>query len=439
MTKTAVFVVLVLLSTIALAADAIVVTTTGDAGKGSLRQALLDANKHNGPDTIVFDRKVFAEPRTIALKSPLPDLSGELTVDGYIEDRLWLSSGAVVSGGGKHRVFRVREGARVSIRSLTVADGAAPEGGGILNEGTLVVAGAAFLENVARGSGGGIVNRGGTLTVINSTFTGNRAGEDGGGLAGLGGSVTVTNCTFSGNEGKRGGGLYADGELALRNTILADSAGGLDCVAKGLAAPVTTRNIIEASEGCGIPITSADPKLGSLGYYNGPTKIFPLGGGSPAINLGDNASAVDAEGQPLVWDQRGNGDPRFVAGFTDIGSFEHQAFPRLTVDTLDDNDLRACTAGGAADCPLRGALELANATQKPDMITFDPKVFDVPRTIALKRPLPAVTAAVVLDAEKTPGVVVEGPAGTTNLEVAPGASLGLRGVELRDRPVASGR
>ena len=28
------------------------------------------------------------------------------------------------------------------------------------------------------------------------------------------------------------------------------------------------------------------------------------------------------EGRPLVWDQRGNGDPRFVGGITDIGAFE---------------------------------------------------------------------------------------------------------------------
>ena len=410
-----------------------VVTTTADSGKGSLRQAMLDARGSDGPDTIAFDRETFGKPRTITLESPLPNLTGEVTLEGYIEDRLWLSCGAVISGGGRHRVFRVLEGARVVVRSLTVADGSADEGAGILNEGTLVVEGVAFLGSVAGGVGGGIVNRGGTLTAINSTFAGNRAGAAGGGIASLGGSARVTNCTFSENEAPRGAGLFADGALELANTILANSVGGLDCVAIGPGPPVSVRNLIETGEGCGTPISSADPRLGTLGYFNGPTKIFPLGGGSPAVNLGDNAAAVDADGEPLAWDQRGNGDPRFVAGFTDIGSFEQQAFPKLVVDTVEDSDLRGCTAGGAQDCPLRGALELAEATPQPDVITFDPRVFDAPRTITLTRPLPRVRSVVLVDAGDTPGVVVEVPGDADGLDLAAGAGLGLRGLVIRGR------
>ncbi len=39
-------------------------------------------------------------------------------------------------------------------------------------------------------------------------------------------SPTLTNCTFSDNAAPDGGGLYSDGELLLRNTILANNTGG---------------------------------------------------------------------------------------------------------------------------------------------------------------------------------------------------------------------
>jgi len=120
-----------------------------------------------------------------------------------------------------------------------------------------------------------------------------------------------------------------------------------------------------------------------------------------------------------------------VAGFTDIGAFEHQAFPRLVVDTIEDSVLRACTAAGEGDCPLRAALELAEATPKPDVIRFDPRVFDAPRTIKLSRPLPEVRSVVLVDAGDTPGVVVEVPGGADGLDLAAGSGLGLRGVAIR--------
>src|SRR5262245_30522759 len=45
------------------------VANTADAGAGSLRQAILDANAAPGADTITFDPAAFATPRTITLTS----------------------------------------------------------------------------------------------------------------------------------------------------------------------------------------------------------------------------------------------------------------------------------------------------------------------------------------------------------------------------------
>ena len=385
-----------------------VVTSTDDAGEGSLRQAIFNANTIKGPNTITFNTCIgpFAMPQTIVLASELPDLVGEMTINGYIQGRLWRPTGVTVSGANQRRVFTVMPGARVTISSLTIAHGYARDGGGIVNQGELVVKGVTFVDNAAEHYGGGLANLGGTVTVINSTFADNRSEDAGGGLADDAGKVTVTNCTFSGNRARKGGGLFSSGTLLLRNTILANSEDGMDCVRIGVLDPAGTNNLIEAQVGCGDPISTADPRLTKLGGYNGPTHTFPPGGGSPAVNLGDNASAVDENGQPLRWDQRGNGDPRFVAGITDIGAFEQQAFPRLTVDTFEDTELRGCTRSGPADCSLRGAVTLANATQKPDVITFDPKVFALPRTITLTRPLPDIATDMTIDASGTGGVTV---------------------------------
>ena len=48
--------------------------------------------------------------------------------------------------------------------------------------------------------------------------------------------------------------------------------------------------------------------------------------GSPAIDAGSNALAVDANGNPLTTDQRGAGFPRVVNGTVDIGAFESSGF-----------------------------------------------------------------------------------------------------------------
>ena len=76
-------------------ADTYRVTNTNDNGPGSLRQAIIDANGMDGPDTIEFDIDTD-DPDvncdddgvcTIELESALPDMDNDdTTIDGYTQD-----------------------------------------------------------------------------------------------------------------------------------------------------------------------------------------------------------------------------------------------------------------------------------------------------------------------------------------------------------------
>jgi hypothetical protein len=408
--------------------QAVLVSSAADSGAGSLREALRAAVVRGGRVLIRFDVMggPFGEPHTIHLKSPLPEIRGDVEIDGYVEGRLWRETGVTVSGDGRHRVFTVAPGGRLVLRSLTVASGRADAGGGILNRGDLVLNGTTLRDNTAVNLGGAVANQSGRLVIVNSTIAGNSA-PSGGGVANEAGSAIITNATIARNSAEQGGAVFNSGTLLLRNSILADSGHGVDCVSTTNLESGSGPNLIETSRGCGAAFTSADPRLGELGYYNGPTQTMPLNGGSPAINFGDNAAALDEDGRPLRWDQRGNGDPRDVSGISDLGAFEVQVTTALLVDTAEDRDLRECTEA-PADCSLRGAMRLANATPEPDTIRFDPAVFRGPTAIRLGTALPVVTSTLGLDASGCGPVTLRGEDGSKPLVAADGVTLQVVGV-----------
>ena len=83
---TALFALIVLWTGLSFRAEAALftVTHTGDAGTGSLRQALLDANGNPGPDIIHFNVP-GPGPHTITPETDLPSLTGPVTIDGYTQ------------------------------------------------------------------------------------------------------------------------------------------------------------------------------------------------------------------------------------------------------------------------------------------------------------------------------------------------------------------
>lgn len=200
------------------------VLNTNDAGCGSLRQAILDANACPGANTIDFDPAVT---NTITLTTGELLINDDLTIVGPGPE--WLA----IDGNypnTTNRVFVVEPDLVVTIASLTITNGYYFAGGGIVNGGTLTVSNCTLSGNSAY-FGGGIANFDGSLAIIDSTLSGNSTIpvieidhplavllNAGGGILNLGlqtnATLTVSGSTFSQNSAGIGGGIY-NGNLSV--------------------------------------------------------------------------------------------------------------------------------------------------------------------------------------------------------------------------------
>ena len=160
---------------------------------------------------------------------------------------------------------------------------------------------------------------------------------EGGGIHNTGSAtLTVTNATITANSASAGAGVRNTGVAALHNTIV--TANLLDDVS-GVFDSESSYNligIIEGSDGLDVGPDSQfgtegaplDVMLGPLDYNGGPelSRSHAILPGSPALDRGSNARAIDAE---LLTDQRGF--DRFVDGrgngvaTVDVGAFEVQS------------------------------------------------------------------------------------------------------------------
>ena len=197
------------------------VSNLDDAGAGSLRQAVLDANAAGGPDDIAFAEGLTG---TITLESQI-DVNDELTINGPGADVI------TISGGGDSRIFDVT--APFAVSSLTFADagpdtiGCRSDSGGVIRQvdNPLEVTGSVFTGN----SGGYgatiyIMDPGSSATISGSTFVGNvsNSGCDGPAVySNYGGDVSITTSTFQGNTATddEAGAVWLCPAAGVTNTI----------------------------------------------------------------------------------------------------------------------------------------------------------------------------------------------------------------------------
>ena len=181
------------------------VSNLDDAGAGSLRQAILDANVNPGPDEIVFD--LASLPATITLTTGQIFITDDLTITGPGADQL------TVSGNNSSRIFNVNNGIADSISlfvsGLRLADGfVVSNGGAILNSENLTIENSDFTGNTAD-LGGAIYNNDTIAGITDSTFTTNSA-TSGGAVFNNGTLTAITGSTFIENTATTtsGGALF---------------------------------------------------------------------------------------------------------------------------------------------------------------------------------------------------------------------------------------
>jgi hypothetical protein len=213
------------------------------------------------------------------------------------------------------------------------------DGGGIFNQGTMIMSNTTVADNTASwtpygtyglGHGGGIFNSG-TATISNCTLFANDA-TSGGGIFNSG-TATTSNCTLSGNNAFSGVGISnnSGASMALQNSILDHNfLPGSVPQSQNCSGTMNSLGYNLSSDGtCSFnspgDLNNHDPLLGPLQNNGGPTQTMALLPGSPAIDGGNPAGCTDGLGNPLKTDQRGMPRPdKEDTGGCDMGAYESQ-------------------------------------------------------------------------------------------------------------------
>lgn len=226
-------------------------------------------------------------------------------------------------------------GGTLSVNQSTIAnnDNARGNGGGVTNQGMMVVSDSTFFGNTAEGDGGAIENDGGA-TITDCTITNNTASQNsdndhglgGGGVAffaDAGGSGSLKNTIIAGNHSPSHPDLATPTDLPVVNSE------GYNLIGDATDAEITPAT----GDQFGTAADPIDPMLGPLATNGGPTQTCALLPGSPAVDVGDPNAPVT--------DQRNF----YRANAPDIGAFELGATipttlgnisTRLLVGTGDD-------------------------------------------------------------------------------------------------------
>jgi len=295
-------------------AESYTVRNTDDAGQGSLRDALDDAEDG---DTILFASDVrgaivLTDPidvdHAVSIKGPGADV---LTLNGgEVSTVLDVTADATVSGlaitGGDR-------GIRLDRDKLTLLDCAVRDSAGVGIEvggrGRLTV-----LRSLIAGHREAGIDVSGAATCVNSTISGN----GGDGIASDGGHIVLASCTIADN---RGTGLAASGgEASATNSLFAGNAAS--CSGSVVSQGYNLTDDASCQFAAAGDQSGADAHLGGLLANGGRTDTRAPAAGSPAIDAGNPAGCADPSGTALTIDQRGLRRPS--GGRCDVGAVEAQ-------------------------------------------------------------------------------------------------------------------
>jgi len=190
------------------------VTNTNNAGTGSFRQAIINANSNGDAGPKVIDASALPSGSVITLLTALPIVYFEAIINGPADGDLTLVKDPTLV----FRFLHNADGNFMVINNMKFQGGNANgigeerNGGAILNKGYLKTNYCVFLFNSAVNDGGAIHNATdySTLDLSNTYFWSNQSAF-GGAINNKIGDMTITNCSFyaNGNSGTDGGAIYA--------------------------------------------------------------------------------------------------------------------------------------------------------------------------------------------------------------------------------------
>ncbi|MHC4841303.1 MAG: choice-of-anchor Q domain-containing protein [Planctomycetota bacterium] len=285
------------------------VTTTGDAGAGTLRDAITQANSTSGTDTVQF-----AVTGTVSLLTALPVITENITIDGPGRTLIVIerNSGAATD----FRIFETNTaGIVLNINELTIQGGRSTSGAGILSRGPTGLVDVLIQDCVAQGVAGGGGGSGGAIyhtpvvailaltnclienchAVGGDNSSGGAGGAAGGGIHINFGSVvllstTINNCTATGGDSSGGngnggwalgGGMYSRWAVTLSDCVVSNcvATGGLKS-GTGTNRPVQGGGLSGESPISSIDTTWQNNSVVSNDYAGGGAIDYDAGGGS---------------------------------------------------------------------------------------------------------------------------------------------------------------
>ncbi|MBK8049127.1 MAG: Ig-like domain repeat protein [Anaerolineales bacterium] len=191
----------------------VVVTSTVNAGDGSLRKALGDVCT-NGTITFSPDLTVSG-PATITLTTARLEVTKTVTISGPGAELL------IVSGNNARGIFNIRDTGDARISGVTLRDAhLSGSGGAAQNAGRLTISNTLITNNWSSQYAGGIYSAG-YLTVTGSTIMSNTSTGDGGGIYSTqwGGNPSIVFITdtliVSNTSATNAGGVYNNGTLTM--------------------------------------------------------------------------------------------------------------------------------------------------------------------------------------------------------------------------------